>query len=151
MIHLYKTQALLLAAVAAAIMAAAPVASQASDSVVVLVNARNPTKALTRAQLRNMFLGTTGFWHGVVPVKVFVRATSTPAAKAFFEPFVGQSPQAFAKHWDKLQLSGRGVAPTTASSAQDLAAKIAAVPGGIGFSLASEVKNLPGVKVVTIE
>ncbi|MDD9940240.1 MAG: hypothetical protein OXU20_04160 [Myxococcales bacterium] len=134
-----------------ALSATSPLSSQPSGKVVVLLNARNPTPALTKTQLRNLFQGTTSFWHGVVPVKVFVRAPSTAAAKAFLEPFVGQSPQAFAKHWDKLQLAGRGVAPVTMPGPVELSQAIAKTPGGIGFALASEPWQQNGVKAVPIK
>lgn len=142
---------LLVLIVSAGALSPSPSYSQDANEVVVLINARNPTSSLSKDQLRKLFLGTTGFWHGVVPVKVFVRPSQGDAAKAFFEPVLGKSPQAFAKHWDKLQLSGRAVAPITVGGAEDMAALIAKTPGGIGFALASEAWDLAGVKVIPVK
>lgn len=142
----------LLAALLAALLAG-PLRShgQEHNEVVVVVNARNPTSHLSKAQLRKLFTGTTGFWHGVVPVKLFVRPPAGDAAKVFFGSILDMSPQAFAQHWDKLQLSGRAVAPRTVASSDELAGVIARTPGGIGFALASEVWQTNGLKVITVQ
>ena len=141
------------AACALAVLVSSPLdlRGQAPEQVVILLNARNPTKSLPKAQVRNMFMGTTSFWHGVVPVKVFIRSAASPAAKLFFEPILGKSAQAYAKHWDRLQLAGRGVAPKKVGSAAEMAGLIAKVPGGIGFALSSEAWQTPGVKAVPVK
>lgn len=123
-----------------------------ADTVVVLLNARNPTQAIGNAELSKMFLGQTAFWHGVVPVKLVIRPDGSLAAKTFYETALGMTPQAFRKHWDELQLSGRGVAPKPLGSAEEVAAAVASMPGGIGYALASEAWKLSnkGVKVIQL-
>lgn len=125
--------------------------AQSEEGVVVLINARNPTNALAVAEARKLFMGQTAFWHGVVPVKAVVRPDSSPAAKAFFT-LIGVTGQAFQKQWDELQLAGRGVAPKSIASIQDVATAVAQVPGGIGYALASEAWNvqLKGVKIIPL-
>lgn len=129
---------------------AQPSRGQGSNEVVIIINARNPTSGLSSSQVQKLFMGTTGFWHGVVPVKVFVRPSAGDPAKAFFGKVLKKSAQAYAKHWDKLQLSGRAVAPKAIGGAADLSAAIAKTPGGIGFALASEAWSVSGVKVIPI-
>ncbi|HEX6241725.1 MAG TPA: hypothetical protein VFZ61_12545 [Polyangiales bacterium] len=126
--------------------------AQSEEGVVIVLNARNPTSALSASEASKIFLGQTAFWHGVVPVKVMIRPDGSIAAKMFYESVLKQTPQAFRKHWDELQLSGRGVAPKAYGSAEELAAAVAGAPGGIGFALSSEIWKVQnkGIKVINI-
>lgn len=128
------------------------VLAQSEEGVVIVLNARNPTQGLSVSEASKIFLGQTVFWHGVVPVKVMIRPDGSVAAKMFYESVLKQTPQAFRKHWDELQLSGRGVAPKAYGGAEEMAAAIAAAPGGIGFALSSEIWKVQnkGIKVVNI-
>jgi ABC-type phosphate transport system substrate-binding protein len=123
-----------------------------ADGVVVLLNARNPTQSLSHAELSKMFLGQTAFWHGVVPVKLVLRPDGSMAAKSFYDTALGMSPQSFRKHWDELQLSGRGVAPKPLATPEEVANAVAQMPGGVGYALASEAWKLSnkGVKVIQL-
>jgi ABC-type phosphate transport system substrate-binding protein len=127
------------------------VRAQSDDSVIIVINARNPTNALSAAEAKKLFLGQTSFWHGVVPVKISTRPDSSSAAKAFYA-LLGQTPQSFQKQWNELQLAGRGVAPKALASMQDVALAVSQTPGGISFGLASEAWNmqLKGVKIIPI-
>jgi ABC-type phosphate transport system substrate-binding protein len=120
------------------------------DRVLIMLNARNPTQTMSAADVKKLFLGQTAFWHGVVPVKVAVRSDSSEAARQFYA-LLGMTPQAFRKHWDELQLAGRGVAPKTIGSAQELAQAVGQIPGGISFVLASETWSLQSRTVKVIE
>jgi ABC-type phosphate transport system substrate-binding protein len=124
--------------------------AQSEETVVILLNARNPTQTLTKAELTKIFLGQTAFWHGVVPVKVLLRPDGSIAAKLFYESVLSMTPQAFRKHWDELQLAGRGVAPRVLGSAEELAGAIAQAPGSIGFGLASEAWTLAANKSIKV-
>lgn len=126
------------------------VLAQSDEGVVLVLNARNPTQALSSSEVAKIFLGQTVFWHGVVPVKVMLRPDGSLAAKMFYASILKQTPQAFRKHWDELQLSGRGVTPKAYGGAEELAHAIAQAPGAIGFALTSEIWKVQnkGIKVV---
>jgi ABC-type phosphate transport system substrate-binding protein len=151
-IALWSTALLIMASLALGTSRQAGVQAQADDGVVIVLNARNPTQTLSPADISKIFLGRTAFWHGVVPVKVMVRPDGSAAAKAFYGSVLKMTPQAFRKHWDELQLSGRGVAPKAYAAAEEMAQSIAQSPGGIGFALTSEVWKIQnkGMKVVNI-
>jgi ABC-type phosphate transport system substrate-binding protein len=127
-------------------------AGDVDEGVVVLLNARNPTQNLTPAELTKLFLGQTAFWHGVVPVRVVLRPDGSIAAKTFYETVLKMTPQAFRKHWDEAQLSGRGVAPKALGTPEEVAQIIAQAPGAVGYALASEAWKLnnKGVKVIQV-
>jgi ABC-type phosphate transport system substrate-binding protein len=124
-----------------------------SDKIVAVVNARNPTSKLTKAEIKNIYLGNTGFWNGVVPMKVFGRPPEGPAGKTFIETVLGMNGQRYTAHWSARELAGQGVAPEKVGTADALAEKVRAAPGGIGFMLASEAWATPpaGVKVIELQ
>lgn len=127
------------------------VSAQSDETLVVIINGRNPTNTLGLAEVKKLFLGQTSFWHGVVPVKVVTRPDGSASAKAFYGA-LGMTPQSFGKQWNELQLAGRGVAPKPLATIQDVASAVAQMPGGIGFALASEGWNvqLKGVKIIPV-
>ncbi|MET0343757.1 MAG: hypothetical protein ABW252_22275 [Polyangiales bacterium] len=127
-------------------------AEGSDEGVVILLNARNPTQSLGAGEISKIFLGQTAFWHGVVPVRVVLRPDGNIAAKTFYESVLKMTPQAFRKHWDELQLSGRAVAPKAVASAEEVAAMIGQAPGAIGYALASEAWKLnnKAVKIVQV-
>jgi len=127
--------------------------AQSEDGVAIILNARNPTRDISSSEAAKIFLGQTAFWHGVVPVKVVLRPDGSTAAKAFYEVVLKMTPQAFRKHWDELQLAGRGVAPKSFGTAEEVAHAVAASPGGIGFALESEAWKLQvkGIRIISIK
>lgn len=137
--------------IAASAALARPAFAQAHDAAVILVNARNPTQTLSQAEVQKLFLGQNAFWHGVVPVKVLVRPDGSPAAQGFYEPILKMTAQAFRKYWDELQLAGRGVAPRSVGSVEELAKTIAQTPGAIGWGLTSEAWKIDGVKLIQVK
>jgi ABC-type phosphate transport system substrate-binding protein len=147
-----RRRSLLLLCVALTCLSGGLASAGEADGVVVLLNARNPTQSLSNTDLSKMFLGQTAFWHGVVPVKLVLRPDGSMAARMFYETALGMSPQAFRKHWDELQLSGRGVSPKPLATPEEVATAVASMPGGIGYALASEAWKLnnKGVKVVQL-
>jgi hypothetical protein len=131
---------------------AVPSAARAAEELVVVVNARNPSKRLTRAELRAMLTGNRSFWHGVVPVKAVVRSPKSAAGQRLFAGVLAMEPGQFSAHWTARQLAGQGVAPEAVATAADVAARVAAAPGGVGVVTRDEAGALPAtVKVIPLE
>jgi len=136
-----------------AVAAALPhTVSAQGDKVMAVVNARNPTAAVTAAELKNIYLGNTAFWHGVVPMKVYARPVDSAAGSTFLSSVLGMNGQRFTAHWQSRELAGQGVAPPTVDSVDELAGKIKSSPGAIGFILASEAWSTPpaGVRIIEV-
>jgi hypothetical protein len=125
--------------------------SQQADGnqLVVVLNARNPTRRMTTEQLKNLMLGNVGFWHGVVPVKLFVRPAASPAAQALFDKVLDVPASRFNELWTAKQLAGQGIAPTVLATPEQVVAEVAKVPGAVGIMLQSEAwsAQLTGVNV----
>ena len=120
------------------------------DNLVLLVNARNPTTAISPGEAKKIYLGNKAFWHGVVPIKVLQRPPGTAAEQAFMEQIMGMTSQRFAAHWSSRELAGKGVTPEAVADAAEIAKIVAATPGGIAYLLASEAwaTNNPGVRII---
>jgi len=122
------------------------------DRVMAVLNARNPTQSVSKAEMKSIYLGTTAFWHGVVPMKVYARPVDSPAGNALLSGVLGMNGQRFTAHWQSRELAGQGVAPPMLHSVDDIAAQVKANPGAIGFILASEAWSAPpaGVRLVEV-
>jgi hypothetical protein len=118
------------------------------NQLVVVLHARNPTRRMTSEQLKNLMLGNVSFWHGVVPVKLFVRQANAPAAQALFK-VLDMPASRFNEHWTARQLAGQGISPTVLGGPEQVVADISKVPGGVGVMLQSEAWSvaLTGVNV----
>lgn len=125
--------------------------SQSADGnqLVVVLHGRNPTRSMTADQLKNIMLGNVSFWHGVVPIKVFVRTPGTPAANAL-EKVLGMPMTRFNEHWTRRQLAGQGISPTPLDTPAQVAAEVSKVPGAIGVMLQSEAWSVQGQGVNVI-
>lgn len=130
----------------------APSSSQ-SGGLVLVLNARNPTRSLTADKAKQIYLGQTAFWHGTVPIKVYTRPGSSEAGKQFYEKILGMNAGRFSKHWTSRQLAGKGVAPQDISQASDLADKVRKAPGSVGFMLSSESEAVgsSGLKFIPLQ
>ena len=127
-------------------------AEAGGPEVMVLLNARNPTAKVSAAQLKQIYLGQSGFWHGVVPMKVVMRPLDSDPAKAFLGDVLDVTAQKYERTWSAKQLSGQGVTPPVAATQEQVVSMVAQQPGAISFVLAAEAWELPPtVKAVPVE
>jgi hypothetical protein len=119
------------------------------DVLVVLISARAGARGISREEIRNIYHGRTTFWPNNTPVLAYSRPAGSPAGRKFFRSILGTSASAFREHWNGLQLSGGGIAPSTISSAESVVARVAGASGAIGYVLESELPaETPGVRLV---
>lgn len=142
---------ILLATISSTLALAQPALAEEAEVVVVL-NQRNPTKSMTAAQAKAIYLGNTAFWNGTVPIRVISRTASSPAA-VFFDKVVEMSPQRFSSYWTSRQLAGQGVKPAEVESASTLVEQIKKNPGAVGFALRSELVgvDLVGLTIISLK
>lgn len=131
---------------------AAPVAPRptgSSNVLVVVVSARAGGGSLSREEIRNIYFGKTTFWPNNTPVRAYNRPAGTAAGRKFFRSVLGTSAGAFREHWNQLQLSGGGIAPSIVSSADSVVARVAGSSGAIGYLLESELPaDVSGVRLI---
>lgn len=133
-------------------LALAPTASGEEGEVVVVLNQRNPTKTMTPATAKAIYLGNTAFWNGTVPIRVISRTASSPAA-VFFDKVVEMSAQRFSSYWTSRQLAGQGVKPAEVESVTTLVEQIKKNPGAVGFALKSELVgvDVAGLNIISLK
>jgi hypothetical protein len=149
---LHLVSAVSVASVAFIALLAAP-ARSADEHYYVLLNAKNPTRTVHVADVKALFMGTTSFWNGVVPVKLVARSEKTVGA-AFFAAVLGTNGQRFQQHWTTRQLAGLGTTPEMIDDVTTAAARVRASPGAISVANEAEAataRTLPGIKVLLIE
>lgn len=139
-------------AISLAVLTATSALEARADEIVVVVHARNPSKTLSRADLRAMLTGNKAFWHGVVPVKAVLRTPTSEAGKTLFAEVLSMEPSQFSAQWNSRQLAGQGVAPETVGDAAAAMAKVGTVPGGLTIVTRAEAASAPAnVKIIPVE
>lgn len=112
----------------------------------IVVNKKNSVTAITKADLKHIFLGEKRFWSGN---KVVSPVIQTGAAKEAFYDIMGLSETAFKKAWIKTSLSGRCDPPVSVKSDQQVIAFIKGNEGSVGF--VSAKMDTSDVKTLTIK
>ncbi len=110
---------------------------------VVIVNAQNPTSALSKAEVEQLFTGKSKNFPGgsaATPVD------NAAARESFYKSLTGKSSDQIKAYWAKLEFTGMGKAPMEAANGKAVAEQVAKSPGSIGYVDKSEVT--PGVKAV---
>jgi hypothetical protein len=119
------------------------------DVLVVVVSAGAGSGSVSREVIRNIYFGKTTFWPNNTPVKAYGRPAGSAAGRRFYRSILGMSSSAFQAHWNELQLSGGGIAPSIVSSADSVLARVAGSSGAIGYVLESELPaDVSGVRLV---
>jgi ABC-type phosphate transport system substrate-binding protein len=109
--------------------------------VAVVHGSRDETRLGTR-QLKNIYLGRQTRWSDGTPIEPYMRPVRSDAGFAFMRTILQMTPAKFRYHWQGRQLSGRGTAPSTASTVKRLAAVVTRFKGGVGYVTESEARAL---------
>ena len=133
-----RAVALSLAAASAVALFATAVLAQ--DRLVAVVHPRNPASSISKADLRNMFLGRENFWSDGTPVVPVVRPPSTDAGRLLHREVLRMTPSRFRHHWQGLQLSGRGTAPRAVGSHRSAIAAVSGARGGLSILTEAEAR-----------
>ena len=134
------------------IAAGAAPASSGAARTFVLLNAKNPTRAVQTSDVKAIFMGTQSFWNGVVPVKVVARPEAS-VGNGFYEGVLGTTSQRFQQHWTTRQLAGLGTSPEVVADVAAACGRVRSSPGAIsvvGEAEADLARQQPGVKVLPI-
>jgi hypothetical protein len=120
--------------------------------ILLVVNTRNAVTNLSKDQVRDIYLGKTTVWPNGTRIKPFARQRASQAATVFFGPATGLDAGYYAQQWQQKQLSGAGLAPSTADNPSALLKIVAANEGAIGYVLPNEVPaSVEGVRLVELK
>jgi ABC-type phosphate transport system substrate-binding protein len=129
----------------AALTGAAPAGAQQYG---VIVNAANPTTALTKDDLARVYLKKMSSWKNGAAVTVVDLGPKSPVRAEFSVSVLGRDVPTMKNYWQQSLFSGRGVPPIEQPSEAQVVAFVAANPGAIGYvssdtQLSDNVKTIP--------
>lgn len=130
------------------IAAAAAVLGARADEVVPVVSAKSPVKALSPAQVADIFLGKATRLPDGSPVTPVDQNEDSPSREKFYAQFTGKSPAQVKAHWSKIIFTGRGQPPRQLGGGPDVRKHVAENPGAIGYIEARLVDS--SVRVVAL-
>ena len=144
-----RARAALLSAVISGLLPSA-LPADAVPGFKVVVNASNPTSALTREELGRLFLKKSTAWPGGKPALPIDQPTSVEARHAFSKDILHQGTNDVAAYWNRMIFSGRGTPPSTKPSDADVIAYVRANPGAVGY-VAADAPLGEGVKLLKVQ
>ena len=136
--------ALAIVAILALVLMPSPLFARDS-SIAVVVNPRNPTKSISLAELRNIFLGTQQFWKDGTQIVPVVHAPSARERDVLLRRVVHMSEAQFQQYWKKKH-SGRPMVVVSNGMQMEIVSKEA---GGIALVAPSDVRS--GVIVLRVD
>lgn len=108
-----------------------PVVSLAGE-IVIITNQNVPVSALDQTDLKQIFLGNKTSWDNGDAI-IFVVQDETEASETFLKTYVKKSASQYNNYWKKQVFTGKGKAPESFSSEQDLVRFVSQTPGAIGY------------------
>lgn len=107
--------------------------SFAGENVNLVVNRQSAQIELDLGLARLMFTMRTRVWPDGMRVRVFVLPDRHPLHRVFAKKTLALYPRQLRRVWDRNLFSGTGAVPFEVSSVEEMAEKVAATPGAIGY------------------
>lgn len=124
--------------------------SPKSDAQIIIVNKSNPTIKISRAELRNIFIGNTVTWSFNQKVQIADYNVVNELRTNFCTEYLGYAPNRINMMWIKISLSGKASAPKIFRNEDEIKKYVSENEGAISYI--SNKSNLPSnVKVITID
>ena len=136
------------AALSLGLLAAAQ-AVAAADYVVV-VNEKNPTTHISRAELSRVFLKRTATWPDGSSALPFDLSATSPVRAAFTLGVHKKPFEVIRAFWDQEIYSGRSVPPKALPTDQAMLHELRGTPGAVGYVSAGADLG-PGLKVLVLD
>ena len=107
--------------------------SLAMADVVVVVSARSPVVALSKAQVEDIFLGKTIRFPDGTQAVAIDQAEGSAVRDEFYDKLVGKSAAQIKAYWSKIIFTGRGQPPRSVLNTIEMMKRISADPAAIGY------------------
>lgn len=123
-----------------------PVVSSAGE-VVIITNENVPVSTLAAADLKQIFLGNKTTWDNGDKI-TFVVQDGSDTSDTFLKTYVQKSASQYDNYWKKQVFTGKGKAPKSFSSEQELIQFVSQTPGSIGYvSSGADTGNTKSITV----
>ena len=116
----------------------------------IIVNINNPVRKLSRASVRQIFMGQKSRWPHNSRIQVADYKADFTIRRSFSEFWLNQSPYQVYRSWLRVSLSGQALPPHILGSEQDLVNFIANNSNAIGY-ISDDTPVPANVKVIHIE
>jgi len=137
----YVVTALLVLALASAVSAAEPFK--------VIVNADNPVASISKATLRDYFLGKATRWPTGPAVKPIDLPESSGVRETFSDEVLGKTVGAVRSQWLSTVFAGRGTPPVQLGTEQEVISAVRSSENAIAYVSASAALG-SGVKAIPV-
>jgi ABC-type phosphate transport system substrate-binding protein len=119
-----------------------------ADDVVMIVNEAVPVVALSREEVKTIFLGKKTTWEDGQKI-VFVVQDKNQTSDTFLKTYVRKNPYHYTTYWKKQVFTGKGRAPLSFATDAEIVAFVSSTPGAIGYVAADA--HVEGAKIVAVE
>jgi len=121
--------------------------SPGEAAVAIIANKDVPADTVTKDQLRDIYMYDVRQWSNMLPV-VVLDLTQKSEIRGAFYGYLGKPASRMKSIWLKKLLLGEGNPPEVVADEQAMIARVAELPGAIGFANAAHIPD--SVKVLAI-
>lgn len=121
--------------------------SVSQAAVAIIANKDVPADTLTKEQVRDIYTYDVRQWSNMLPVRV-LDLTQKSTIRSTFYHYLGKPASRMKSIWLKKLLLGEGNPPEVVADEQAMIARVAELPGAIGFANATQVPD--SVKILAI-
>ena len=129
-------------------------AQDASNKIVVLVSKESEISEISKAELKNIFLGNEVFWSSGDRIRAAYFDVSAVAGgnPDFYKSLLGLSSTQFTNFWRRRLFSGRGIPPKSFSSESDFINYLKENKYGIGLApeTAFQARTKTNLKILKV-
>lgn len=119
--------------------------AQENSEFMVIVNASNPIREMSRKEVSRIFLKKQEEWPNGFAITVVDQRPEAPARQAFSRVVLQKEPPAVEAYWSKLIFSGMGIPPIKLASSAEVVSFVGKNVGSIGY-VSSDTKLDGAVK-----
>ena len=114
--------------------------------VVVIAHPSNPTAALTKSEVKRIYLGKMKRWNNGNAMGAVDQQVPSSARDEFYEQVVGKNQSQISAYWSQQIFSGKGMPPPKKADDETVKQWVAEHPDSIGYVSSSSVDS--SVKVL---
>ena len=130
---------------------APPVITASTAEVVFIVNKSVNEKTISRAEIKNIFIGVVTRWPDKQKIR-FAILTKADEHEIFTKKYINKSISQFRCFWRNQVFTGQGNFPKIMSTEQDIIAYVARTKGAIGYISSSvSIENVNVLRVIDDE
>ena len=117
---------------------------------IVIVNSSNSVTQLSKAALRNIYLGNTSTWENSKQIVIIDYVADNQLRNSFSDLYLNLSPKRVSMIWIKASLSGKTIPPKVFHTEDEIIKFVSENEGAIGYL--GKASNLPqNIKIVQIQ